>query len=130
MVNVANGGAGLGEQAKLAQQVRAFHTNPAHPVFKLANPTEFDRMMLSLFDSMERDVPEIDDKIDGLGSYLRQKGFFRAYGDRFKVDSFGGGGPHFCSGHVRLQKYGSSDATGIDCCALRMWDLGGTKGTL
>src|SRR5260370_35175505 len=86
MVNVANGGAGLGEQAKLAQQVRAFYTNPAHPVFKLANPTEFDRMMLSLFDSLESDAPDIDDKIDGLGSYLRQKGFFRAYGDRFKVD--------------------------------------------
>src|SRR5260370_35572756 len=86
MVNVANGGAGLGEQAKLAQQVRAAYTNPAHPVCKLANPTEFDGMMLSLFDSIESDAPDIDDKIDGLGSYLQQRGFFRAYGARFKVD--------------------------------------------
>jgi len=84
--DVANGAVGPGEQAKLAQQVRAFYTNPAHPICKLANPTEFDRMMLSLFDSIESDAPDIDDKIAGLGSYLRQKGFFRAYGARFKVD--------------------------------------------
>jgi hypothetical protein len=80
-----DGEVGMGEQARLAQQMRAFYTNPAHPLCKLANPTEFDRMMLSLFDSIQADATDIDTRIDGLRSYLQQKGFFRAYGDRFKV---------------------------------------------
>jgi hypothetical protein len=82
---VAEGALVVGEQARLAREMRAFYTNPSHPLCKLANPTEFDRMMLSLFDSIEADSSDIDDRIDGLRSYLRQKGFFRAYGDRFKA---------------------------------------------
>ncbi len=82
---VTDGEAGIGEQARLAQEMRAFYTNPAHPLCKLANPTEFDRMMLSLFDSIQADATDIDTKIDGLRSYLQQKGFFRSYGERFKV---------------------------------------------
>jgi hypothetical protein len=79
------GGEGAGEQARLAQKMRAFYTNPAHPVGSLSNPTDFDRLMLSLFDSIEAGSSDIDDKIEGLRSYLRLKGFWGAYRERFKA---------------------------------------------
>jgi hypothetical protein len=83
---VAYADEGLGEQARLAQEMRAYYTNRAHRLGNMANPTEFDRMMMSLFDSIEADSVDIDVKIDGLRSYLKQRGFLRSYGDRFKTN--------------------------------------------
>jgi hypothetical protein len=83
--NVLDGNSGLGEQARLAQEMRAFYTNPAYALCNLANPSELDRLMLVLFDSMEAGTGDIDQAIEGLRSHLRQRGFFRTYGDRFKV---------------------------------------------
>jgi hypothetical protein len=79
------GGEGLGEQARLAQSMRAFYTHPAHPMGNLLSPTEFDRLILSLFDSIEAGAGDIDGKIDALGTYVRNKGFWRGYGDRLKA---------------------------------------------
>jgi hypothetical protein len=76
---------GLGEQARLAQEMRAFYTDPGRPLLRRANPTEFDRLMLSLFDSIEAGSGDIGDRVETLLSHVCQKGFFRAYGDRFKA---------------------------------------------
>jgi len=72
------------EQAHVAREARAHYTKPSK-FFNPALPSEFDRQMLSLFDSMEAGAGDIDAKIETLRSYVRHEGLFQRWKDKLNA---------------------------------------------
>jgi len=75
-------GTGLELQALLARDMRAFYTKH-HP----ASPSEFDRQMLSLFDSIEAGAGDIDAKIETLRIYLQGEGRFQRLKHQYRANT-------------------------------------------
>jgi hypothetical protein len=65
------------DQVWLGQTARAYYTNPKFPMGNLKHPTQFDQMMLSLFDSIESCADDVDTKIEGLRQYVRLQPLLR-----------------------------------------------------
>lgn len=73
------------EQAKVACEARAHYTQQGARIYNPASPSEFDRQMLSLLDSIEVDASDIDDKIAALRSYVWHEGLFHRWWDKNKA---------------------------------------------
>lgn len=73
------------ERARVAQKARAYYTKPSTRLCNPASPSEFDRQMLALFDSIEADADDIDAKIEGMRTYVRQEGYFQRRKDKHKA---------------------------------------------
>jgi hypothetical protein len=71
------------EQTQVARDARADYTSSN--LFNKVKPSEFDRQMLSLLDSIEAGAGDIDAKIEALRSYVRHEGIFRGWKDRLKA---------------------------------------------
>jgi hypothetical protein len=78
--------AGAVLQARVARDVREYYTKPSTRFCNPASPSEFDRQMLSLFDSIEAGAGDIDAKIELLRSYVRNEGLFQRWKDQYKVN--------------------------------------------
>jgi hypothetical protein len=74
-------GLGLELQARLARDMRAYHTKHHR-----SSPTEFDRQMLSLFDSIEAGAGDIDAKIETLRSYVQKEGLVQRWKDQYRAN--------------------------------------------
>ena len=59
------------EQASLAQEARAMYVGPDYRLSNPQAPSEFDRQLLSLFDSIEENRDDIDAKLESLRVYLK-----------------------------------------------------------
>lgn len=73
-------------QARLAGLVRTYYTKPSSRLCNPAKPSEFDRQMLSLLDSIESGAGDIDAKIETLSSYVRNEGRFQRMKDQYKAN--------------------------------------------
>jgi hypothetical protein len=73
-------GTGLALQALLARDMRAYYTKHHR-----SSPSEFDRQMLSLFDSVEAGAADIDAKIETLRSYVQNEGVFQRWKDQYRA---------------------------------------------
>jgi hypothetical protein len=73
-------GTGLALQALLACDMRAYYTKHHR-----SSPSEFDRQMLSLFDSIEAGAGDIDAKIEALRSYVQNEGLFQRWKDQYRA---------------------------------------------
>jgi hypothetical protein len=76
----------VAEQAILAQEARALYTGPK---FKLCNPltpSEFDRHVLSLLDSIEANRDDIDAKIEAMRVYLKSNNLGERFKNKQKLD--------------------------------------------
>jgi hypothetical protein len=62
------------EQAQLGQEARAMYVGPEFGLCNIDNPSEFDRQVLSLFDSIEANRDDIDTKIENLRASLKSSG--------------------------------------------------------
>lgn len=67
------------EQLRLGREAKAFYCDPRHPICNLKQPTELDRLMLSLFESIEGCRVDIDAKLAALGRYVRQQDIFTRF---------------------------------------------------
>jgi hypothetical protein len=74
------------EQAKVAREARANFTKPSSRLYNQAKPSEFDRQMLSLLDSIEAGAADIDAKIELLRYHVRHEGLFQGWKDKFKAN--------------------------------------------
>jgi hypothetical protein len=74
---------GLGSvlQARLASDMRAYYTKHYR-----GSPSEFDRQMLSLFDSIEAGATDIDAKIETLRSYVQKEGLFQRWKHQYRAN--------------------------------------------
>jgi len=59
------------EQAVLGQAARAMYVGPEFRLCNIDAPSEFDTLLLSLFDSIEANLDDIDTKIENLRAYLK-----------------------------------------------------------
>jgi hypothetical protein len=59
------------EQGRLGQAARAMYLDPAFRLCNIDAPSEFDSLVLSLFDSIEANRDDIDTKIENLRAYLK-----------------------------------------------------------
>lgn len=59
------------EQAQLGQAARAMYVDPAFRLCNVDAPSEFDSQVLSLFDSIEANRDDIDNKIENLRVFLK-----------------------------------------------------------
>jgi len=62
------------EQALLGQAAREMYVGPEFGLCNLDAPSEFDKHVLSLFDSIEANGDDIDTKIENLRAYLKSGG--------------------------------------------------------
>jgi hypothetical protein len=74
-------GTGAELQARLARDMRAYYTKRSNP----ASPSEFDRQMLSLFESIEASAGDIDAKIETLRTYVQREGRFQRLRHQYKA---------------------------------------------
>jgi hypothetical protein len=77
---------GVALQARVAGHARVYYTKPSTRFYKPASPSEFDRQILSLLDSIEAGAGDIDAKIETLRSYVRQESFFQRWKDQYKAN--------------------------------------------
>jgi hypothetical protein len=68
------------EQTWLAQEARAFYVGPGFRLCNVETPSDFDRHLLSLFDSIEVNRDDIDAKLDSVRVYLKSSNMW----DRIK----------------------------------------------
>ena len=74
-------GTGLELQALLARDMRSSYTKH-HP----ASSSEFDRQMISLFDSIETGAGDIDAKIETLRIYVQKEGRFQRLKHQYRAN--------------------------------------------
>jgi hypothetical protein len=76
------GEVGAAWPARLARDMRVYYTKRSTRFRNPASLREFDRQMLSLFDSIEAGSDDIDAKIEKLRSYVGQEGLFQRLRDQ------------------------------------------------
>ena len=74
------------DQARLAQEARAFYVDPGHYIYDKSKPSAFDLGMLDLFDSIEGGRSDIDKKIEQLHDLWKSEGFWARRRDENKVN--------------------------------------------
>jgi hypothetical protein len=74
-------------QARVASDVRTYYTKPSTRLCNPASPSEFDRQMLALLDSIESGVGDIDARIEALRSYIQSEGTFQRWKDQYKANA-------------------------------------------
>ncbi len=70
-------------QASLARDMRAYFKRFSNPV----KPSEFDLLMLSLFDSIEANASDIDATIEAVRSHVLKEGRFRRWKDQSQANN-------------------------------------------
>jgi hypothetical protein len=79
------------DQAWMGREARAIFTDPRAPFINLANPSEFDRQMLLLFDLIETGSgQQIDAQIEVVRDHIRHKPFFQRWGTSNTLSMFWG----------------------------------------
>jgi hypothetical protein len=73
------------EQERLAQEARSYYLAPKSKMCDATKLSEFDKQMLSLFDSIEANGYDIDGKIEGLRLTLKKEGGWTHFKDQTKV---------------------------------------------
>ncbi len=73
------------EQVRLAQEARAYYIAPSSKLCNLNNPSDFDLLMLELFESIESCASDIDARIEACRRHYRQEGIWQRFKDRTKV---------------------------------------------
>jgi hypothetical protein len=117
----ARGEVGAALQARVARDMRVYYTKPSTRFCNPASPSEFDRQMLSLFDSIEAGADDIDTKIEALRSYVRKEGLFQRWKDQYKANMV------WRKGHESLQWVAETWQLRINWARLRI--LGPTWGS-
>jgi hypothetical protein len=78
-------GVSRAEQARLAQDARAYYTAPSSKLCNLDAPSELDLQMLELFESVEAGASDIDARIEALRLHFLQGNIWQRFKDRTKV---------------------------------------------
>jgi hypothetical protein len=74
-------GTGLALQVLLARDMRAYYTKHHR-----SSPSEFDRQILSLFDSIEAGAGDIDAKIEALRTYVQSESPFQRLKHQYRAN--------------------------------------------
>jgi hypothetical protein len=77
---------GTALQGRVAREMRVYYTKPSTRFCNPSSPSEFDRQMLSLLNSIEVGADDIDAKIDALRSYVGKEAPFRRWRDQYKAN--------------------------------------------
>lgn len=80
------GPVGLALQAQVAGKVRTYYTKPSSRLCNPATPSQFDRQMLSLLDSIEAGAGDIDARIEVLRTYIHSEAVFQRWRDQYKAN--------------------------------------------
>jgi hypothetical protein len=81
------------EQGLLGQAARAMYVGPEFRLCNIDAPSEFDSLVLSLFDSIEANRDDIDTKIENVRAYLKSGcSWFESLKNKQKLDLVYGNG--------------------------------------